>query len=72
MEQAIETSSVWMHKRNGYTVVIADLSFERIMSKDANDAREQEAVGYLHDDDQETLHIRTAADFLAKFEEVTH
>jgi hypothetical protein len=64
----IQARSTWAHKREDYTVTVANLPYGVIKTKEGNDAHWQSAVAYtLDDSDDDTLLVRTKQDFEAKF-----
>jgi len=67
-ETAIEPGTHWTHNRNGYSVTVEELEGRPVYLKDPNDAHESKGVAYSRDDeDSIPIHVRTEADFLAKF-----
>lgn len=67
MENEIVIGATWAHKHDNYTVSIADLAFDKIRTKDADDAAWQRAVGFVREDDAETLYVRAEKDFRNRF-----
>lgn len=70
MDDSIEPGSEWMHKREGYTVTVEPA--EGLLMKDTDDAGWKSAVAYKREDNDSDTFVRSVADFLGKFEEVTH
>lgn len=72
MENEIIGGASWAHKRDGYKVTIADLGFDKIRTKDADDAAWQRAVAYTVDggdveEGDSHLLVRTEKDFRDRF-----
>jgi len=63
----IQPQDGWTHKREGYGVNIFPGS-QPYKVKDTNDARWQDAVAYVREDNDSVILVRPLSDFLAKFE----
>lgn len=60
----------WTHKHDGYEVMVEQR--EELLTKAPGDATWHPAISYRRTDleDSNDIYVRTAADFLAKFEPV--
>ena len=65
--EEIAPGTWWVHNREGYSVRVVALDGDPpIKVKDADDARWQAAVAYRRDD-EDTVFVRSAADFRNRF-----
>lgn len=71
---AIEAGTRWVHKREGYAVVIEGSDYG-VKMKAADAANWDDAVGYRREDEMEedpgTVYVRAEDDFRDKFEPET-
>lgn len=67
-DEAPAAGSKWVHKREGYPVLVAAPSHMAFKVKDAGDANWRNGVAYFRGGDDTCAFVRSREDFLEKFE----